>query len=622
MVQKSSSHKINELIQELGKIPPQAVELEEAILGSALLTGSIAYCYKTIKAEEFYRDIHKVIYQAIEELHNSKNPIDINSVSHILKENNNLDKIGGPFYLTQLTTKGVISEYTIDFYAKIIHQKFIAREIIRITTNVQEKAFDPSVDIADLVEFLQNEIHNIIKVNIFNIPKLLHYEQAFIKGMITNSDMFIEYKSIVPDGFFIDKVHQKLWNVMMLLSDNGTEISLFSVKDILAERSSDSSIQYVKQIIETDYQEETAFEYLYLYLKKHFERGQINKMYEYLAEYRFTREPEEIVRKIDFILDYIRTKDIKSVSLAQQIDSTYSEIVSQSKLGNLNLLKTGLKKLDEVAMLSTSDLFVLGGRRGTGKTRFALYLVYNMLVLNIDVAACIICMEETYDKITRVLISIITGLEDHQIQSKNYILTEDDKRNINHAKTLLKKLDVDIIAHPVSMKETKAIFSKFCDRRKNKKCILLLDNIMLLTDNTSEVKTDDMIARELVTIKQKTKGHLMVLHHFTKAQMDFANQESGYRPEEEHLKGSTRLVDVCDHIALMNKPNKYHNIMKEESIKPPIIIEGRKVPRRKILEKLLIVEFTKIRDGTEDEDLRIMRYFVEYGTMKIKEWKQ
>jgi len=621
MAKQHNQKRINELIQELGKVPPQVIKMEEALLGSILSKESLDFCVKTVKAHEFYKDNHRLIYEAMEALYNLKDPITLESVAHVLKKREQLEIIGGPYNLSKLSNEGSISEYKIDYYAKMIHQTWIARDILRMCSQAQERAFDPSVDVADIIEVLQEDLNKVQKVNIFDMPKILHYERVFIKGMITNSIMFLEYKSVAPDDLFIDKVHQKLWNVMKLLSDDGIEITLFSVNDILTASKNDSSAAYIKEIIDTKFEEDNSFEYLYGYLKKHYERGQIYKIANYLQEFQFKREPGDIINKMDFMIDNIRAKDVVSVNMKSHIDSTYSDIVSKSIDGNQSILRTGFIKLDNVAMFSTDDLVIMGGAKGTGKTRLVIRFVYNMLLTNDDVACCGIFMEETWNKIIRVFISIATGLTDAQIQSKNYILTDDDKRKISTANALLKKFDMELIAQPVAIRAAKAIYTKFAKKRPTKKCVFILDNLMLLEDNTSKVETDDMIARQLVSIKQQTHGLVFALHHLTKEQANLANAEEGYRPKETHLKGSTRLGDIADHIFLLNRINKYHDLIRKQSLKPPIEIDGKKYKRDAILRKLLIGELTKNREGSEDEKLRIIRFSVDMGTMKIKEWR-
>ncbi len=169
MAQKKASDpakKINELIQELGKVPPQALELEEAVLGAIMLEkDAIISVIDILKPETFYKDIHRVIFEAVLELSKRIEPIDLLTVSEELKKNEQLEMVGGPYFLTQLTSC-VASAAHIEFHARIISQKFIQRELIRISTLIQEKAFDSTIDVDDLLDFSESQLFDVAFGNI------------------------------------------------------------------------------------------------------------------------------------------------------------------------------------------------------------------------------------------------------------------------------------------------------------------------------------------------------------------------------------------------------------------------------------------------------------------------
>jgi replicative DNA helicase len=612
-------HKNN--VDNLSKTPPEASEIEQALLGSVILCESLEYCYKTIKSEDFYNNHHQIIYQAMEQLHNLRQPINIQTISHLLRTNGQIELIGGNHYLTELTYAGMMVPHKIDYYAKIVHQTWIARKLIELSYNIQKKSYDITEDISDTIDYAINTINEIQTVNIFNIPKILHYERVFIKGMIINAEMFLEYKSNIPDDLFFDKTHQKIWNVMKLLSDSNIEISPVSIEDVLEVSVNKSIIPYFKELIEQSYKEEGSFEYLLSYLKKYYDKIQLTKIYDFLRLNRYEKEPEQILEKMDLMMDSLRTKNIQSINFSDHLDSTFTDIISKSKDGNKAILKTGFQKLDSVAMFSTNDIVMIGGARGTGKTRIAIKIINSILTLNENTAACIICMEETIEKVQRIFLSIETGLTDSELQSKYYTLTDDDKQKLLEAKNKLKNLDIEIIAHPVSIKQAASIYSKFTKKRPTKRPVFILDNIMLLEENNSRVDADDMIAKQIVYIKKKTGALFFVLHHFTKEQESYINAQEAYRPKEGHLKGSSRYTDIADHVWLLNYVSKYGDLIKNESIKPPIIINDLKYKREAVLKKLLVTEFTKNRDGDNDEKLRLIRFFIDLGKMKFSEWK-
>jgi len=204
MAQKKSpdpAKKINELIQELGKVPPQALELEEAVLGAIMLEkDAIISVIDILRPESFYKDIHRIIYEAVLDLSKRLEPIDLLTVTEELKKKDKLDAVGGPYFLTQLTSK-VASAAHIEFHSRIIAQKFIQRELIRVSTQIQEKAFDSSIDVDDLLDFSESQL---FEVAFGNIKKETQKIDAVIDLAIKRIEEIsgrAEGLSGVPSGF-------------------------------------------------------------------------------------------------------------------------------------------------------------------------------------------------------------------------------------------------------------------------------------------------------------------------------------------------------------------------------------------------------------------------------------
>ena len=152
--------------QDYGKIPPQALELEEAVLGAIMLEkDAIIEVIDILKPESFYKDEHQKIFKAVLDLFANDKAIDLLTVQEQLKRQNQLEEIGGPFYITQLTNR-VASAAHIEFHARIVQQKFIQRELIRVSTEIQNRAFDDSVDVNDLLDFSEGELFNVAQGNI------------------------------------------------------------------------------------------------------------------------------------------------------------------------------------------------------------------------------------------------------------------------------------------------------------------------------------------------------------------------------------------------------------------------------------------------------------------------
>ena len=145
----------------VGTVPPQAVELEQAVLGALMLEkDSIISVQEYVSADAFYTEEHRTIYRAIESLSAELKPIDLYTVTERLKVRKELKKVGGAAYLANLTQK-VGSAANVEFHAKIIAQKYVQRELIRSATEIQRRSYDEDQDVTDLIGYAEGEIFKV-----------------------------------------------------------------------------------------------------------------------------------------------------------------------------------------------------------------------------------------------------------------------------------------------------------------------------------------------------------------------------------------------------------------------------------------------------------------------------
>jgi len=151
---------------ESGKLPPQALDLEEAVLGAMMIDKKgVDDVIDILQPDAFYKDAHKHIYEAIVQLFNDTQPIDLLTVSAQLKKNAKLEMAGGDFYLIQLTQK-ISSSAHIEFHSRIILQKFIQRSLIRISAEITEEAYDETTDVFDLLDKAESKLYEVTQGNI------------------------------------------------------------------------------------------------------------------------------------------------------------------------------------------------------------------------------------------------------------------------------------------------------------------------------------------------------------------------------------------------------------------------------------------------------------------------
>lgn len=150
---------------EMGKRPPQAIDIEEAVLGALMLEqNAIADIVDILIPECFYKDSNKKIYKAISSLAMRHAPVDIFTVADELKKSGDLESVGGPLYLSQLSLK-IGAAAHIDYHAKLLLQKYMQRELISISYEVQRDAFDDSVSVDELLDQTQQKIFTLAERN-------------------------------------------------------------------------------------------------------------------------------------------------------------------------------------------------------------------------------------------------------------------------------------------------------------------------------------------------------------------------------------------------------------------------------------------------------------------------
>jgi len=133
---------------EYGKIPPQAIEMEEVLLGAFMLDNSSHELIDSCEAAYFYKEAHQLIFAAIKSLRNEKKSIDILTVTHELNTTGTLQNAGGAIYVTQLTIRIASGAHSMEHFL-IVLEKFIQRETIRLSYELAELAYSDT-DIEEL----------------------------------------------------------------------------------------------------------------------------------------------------------------------------------------------------------------------------------------------------------------------------------------------------------------------------------------------------------------------------------------------------------------------------------------------------------------------------------------
>lgn len=188
-------------VDDFGHLQPQALNLEQAVLG-ALMIEKDAYSMvsEILRPESFYDHRHQLIFEAIQRLNIEQRPVDLLTVQEQLKRSGTLEEVGGPFYITQLSGM-VASSAHIEYHARIIAQKHLARELITYTSAIQSKAFDETQDVDELMQEAEGKLFEISQQNMkkdyTQIDPVVKEAYQMLKNAAASGDGL----SGIPSGF-------------------------------------------------------------------------------------------------------------------------------------------------------------------------------------------------------------------------------------------------------------------------------------------------------------------------------------------------------------------------------------------------------------------------------------
>ena len=144
-----------------GNKPPQAVDLEESVLGALMLdANALNTAIELLHEEYFYKPEHQVIFRAIHKLFEQNQPVDMMTVTNQLRHSGELEAAGGAYHITELTSH-VVSAAHIEYYSRVLSEKYISRELIRISTETITNAYDETTDVVDLLDKTEGRLMDI-----------------------------------------------------------------------------------------------------------------------------------------------------------------------------------------------------------------------------------------------------------------------------------------------------------------------------------------------------------------------------------------------------------------------------------------------------------------------------
>jgi replicative DNA helicase len=185
-------------LEQYGKVPPQAVDVEEAILGAFMLEAD-AYLMNPVNPEMFYKDQHRKICEVIQKMSKGQKKIDLLTVCRQIKDDGILEEIGGPLYIAQLTNQ-VSTVAHLSHHILILKDKYLRREMIRMSSELQSGAYDENIDLSEIIESAQEIFMKLLGDEMESVKSFTEISESISETIQSNATAKITHTGITT-GF-------------------------------------------------------------------------------------------------------------------------------------------------------------------------------------------------------------------------------------------------------------------------------------------------------------------------------------------------------------------------------------------------------------------------------------
>ena len=442
------------------------------------------------------------------------------------------------------------------------------------------------------------------------------YERIILKKSFQNSEILSQVLIIVPDDFFKDELHDLFFKSMKFLFDGHQPVNMTSMIDVLKDSGNEDHIATFKSIVVANYQDEDDWKYHLNVLVTFYNRAKALRIAAKLQENAITWTTKQIHSYLESVKDEI----VFSKKEVRHIKSIINEVQEEVVSDTIPYLVTGNEKFDRIVTLSVNNILLLAGGKGSAKSRFTLFIIDRVLKMNENVSVMWLNFEMSSVTMVQLLVARRTGFTTKQISRKGHKLEEDDIKAINKAIEDISDYDMEFCSKPMTIGEIFNEFKKFCSHRKDKRNILVIDNLGLILSNANknQIDVDEYIAKKIVQLREETGALIIPIHHLTKEQGVRTNIKNAYAPKIEDIRGSTRIPDYAKQVILIHKPSNFKDLVTQEELKGTYTNKaGVTINRAKVIKDLIILDVAKNRDDSQE----YIRFTSNLGHCRFKEWE-
>ena len=317
-----------------------------------------------------------------------------------------------------------------------------------------------------------------------------------------------------------------------------------------------------------------------------------------------------------------------SGKFSSNINNTLEQIMAVMNGNKKPGLEMKFKKLKNLIRLIPNNLLFIAASPKVGKTRLLVAIIYEIITHNEEVSIMWCSGEDDKEHIIRLLLSYHTNIPESVMTGEERMLTHEEYAQVKAASEYVSSKDIEIYDEPIHVDKVSMMFGTFCSKRRGKFCILLYDNFNIARDliyDQSGLEKENYVAasfQRINTVNNKNGKVSMtiVIDHLSKEHIRKQSFDEGYRPRQEHLKGSNRKYEVATQILMLNRPALYKDLVADERTKGYITINGKPMPREDVLNKLLIAEMVANRNGSMEDSHVLIRFTANLYNMEYIEW--
>ena len=431
--------------------------------------------------------------------------------------------------------------------------------------------------------------------------------------MLEPNNVYHKVSHFLKPEVFYKEAHGCIYAAIQSLESKGAPIDILTVTNelrSLGKLEVAGGPFYITQLISSVAGTDNASYHAGIVFQKYILRRIINKSQEnirYAYEdsidaFALAEQAVNTMEEINTSIDANKQESTRSI-----IQRTKDSVVQTAKGNKVAFLTTGYPAFDSLIGLSLNEILMIAGPAGAGKTRYLIALMKAILDKYPNVSINWFSFEDPAEKMIRCFAGVHMLMKEEKIKGKRVKLNAKEITEFeDFIENTFKHYDIEFVEDLKFIKQVNNEFAAFCKKREGRFNICIIDNILLLEDNTHD--RDDIIGKELVKMRKRTGGLIIPVHHFNDDQMAKDQIKAAYRPRLVHLKGRESYRRTCTQIVLMNKPGNYPDLCSE--------YKGWE----DIMRMLLLLEIAKNRDGSaNDDNMTLIRLFCDLDLINFKE---